>query len=97
MSDTSKNEKKSRYLTGKESREIARENKRLIKELEKKKKRKNVDESEYTTKLKDPNNIVEFDNLHTYFFTDAGITKAVNGVSFSVPEGSVVGIVGESG
>ena len=75
MSDTSKNEKKSRYLTGKESREIARENKRLIKELEKKKKRKNVDESEYTTKLKDPNNIVEFDNLHTYFFTDAGITK----------------------
>ena len=97
MSDTSKNEKKSRYLTGKESREIARENKRLIKELEKKKKRKNVDESEYTTKLKDSNNIVEFDNLHTYFFTDAGITKAVNGVSFSVPEGSVVGIVGESG
>ena len=97
MSDTSKNEKKSRYLTGRESREIARENKRLIKELEKKKKRKNVDESEYTTKLKDPNNIVEFDNLHTYFFTDAGITKAVNGVSFSVPEGSVVGIVGESG
>ncbi len=97
MSDTSKNEKKLRYLTGKESREIARENKRLIKELEKKKKRKNVDESEYTTKLKDPNNIVEFDNLHTYFFTDAGITKAVNGVSFSVPEGSVVGIVGESG
>ncbi|HCH73666.1 MAG TPA: dipeptide/oligopeptide/nickel ABC transporter ATP-binding protein [Clostridiales bacterium] len=97
MSDTSKNEKKSRYLTGKESREIARENKRLIKELEKEKKRKNVDESEYTTKLKDPNNIVEFDNLHTYFFTDAGITKAVNGVSFSVPEGSVVGIVGESG
>lgn len=97
MSDTSKNEKKSRYLTGKESREIARENKRLIKELEKKKKRKNVDESEYTTKLKDPKNIVEFDNLHTYFFTDAGITKAVNGVSFSVPEGSVVGIVGESG
>lgn len=97
MSDNSKNEKKSRYLTGKESREIARENKRLIKELEKKKKRKNVDESEYTTELKDPNNIVEFENLHTYFFTDAGITKAVNGVSFSVPEGSVVGIVGESG
>lgn len=97
MSDNEKNNKKSHYLTGKESREIARENKRMIRALEKKKKRKNVAESEYSATLKDPHNIVEFDDLHTYFFTDAGVTKAVNGVSFSIPEGSVVGIVGESG
>ena len=69
MEVKAKEEKKSRYLSGKESREIANANKKYIRELEKKKRRK-VDESEFTTTLKDPKNIVEFDNLHTYFFTE---------------------------
>ena len=94
---TTKEELKKHYLSGKESREIAKRNKEFVKQLEKRKKRKNADASEYTTEMKDPRNIVEFDNLHTDFFTDAGISKAVNGVSFSIPEHSVVGIVGESG
>ena len=47
--------------------------------------------------MKDSKNIIEFDNLHTYFYTDAGVVKAVNGVTFSIPEGSTVGVVGESG
>jgi peptide/nickel transport system ATP-binding protein len=66
-------------------------------EYEKKRKRKNVDESEYLTTMHDKNNAVEFDNLHSYFFTDAGTVKSVDGVSFNVPIGKTVGIVGESG
>ncbi len=47
--------------------------------------------------MKDSNNAIEFDDLHTYFFTDAGTVKSVDGVSFDVPIGKTVGVVGESG
>ena len=85
------------YLSAKESRRISKENRRITNELEKKRKRKNVPEAEYTTQMRDPNNAVEFDNLHTYFFTDAGTVKSVDGVTFDVPVGKTVGVVGESG
>ena len=90
------NSKKSHYISGKESRRIARENAKQTKYFEKRKKRK-VKEEEFITTMKDSSNILEIDDLHTFFFTDAGVVKAVNGMSFSIPEGSTVGVVGESG
>ncbi|MBQ9079546.1 MAG: ABC transporter ATP-binding protein [Clostridia bacterium] len=41
--------------------------------------------------------LLEINDLHTSFFTDAGEVKAVNGISFNLERGKVLGIVGESG
>ena len=40
---------------------------------------------------------LQVENLHTHFFTKSGIAQAVNGTSFSVNSGEVMGLVGESG
>lgn len=42
-------------------------------------------------------NILEIKNMHTYFFTDNGVVKSVDGVDIELKEGSTLGIVGESG
>lgn len=41
--------------------------------------------------------LLEVKDLHTSFFTDAGEVRAVNGVSFTLDRGRVLGIVGEIG
>jgi len=84
------------YLSGKEVRAIAKANAKEMRRLEKEKNRKRP-ETEYLSEMKDPNNILEIEDLHSYFFTDQGVVKAVNGVSFDIPLNSTVGVVGESG
>ncbi len=42
-------------------------------------------------------NVLEVKNLKTYFYTDEGVVKAVDDVSFSVEKGKTLGLVGESG
>ena len=91
-----KQNKKSSYLSGREIRAIAKQNKKIMMSLEAKKHRR-AKEQEFLCEMKDPNNILEIDDLHTYFFTDQGVVKAVNGVSFNIPKNKTVGIVGESG
>ncbi|MBJ94167.1 MAG: peptide ABC transporter ATP-binding protein [Rickettsiales bacterium] len=41
--------------------------------------------------------LLEIEDLQTYFYTDIGVAKAVDGVSFSINSGETLGIVGESG
>ncbi len=41
--------------------------------------------------------LLSIENLKTHFFTSQGVVKAIDGISFSVPRGGRVGIVGESG
>jgi oligopeptide/dipeptide ABC transporter ATP-binding protein len=42
-------------------------------------------------------NVLEVKNLKTYFFTEQGVVKSVDDVSFQVPKGKTLGLVGESG
>ena len=41
--------------------------------------------------------LLEVNDLATYFFTQEGVVKAVDGISYELAEGEVLGVVGESG
>lgn len=88
--------KNNNYIDIRESRKIIKYNLAQMRYYEKLKRRK-VSIDEYTTTMKDPNNIIEIDNLKTCFFTDNGTVESVNGVSFEIPKNKIVGVVGESG
>ena len=88
--------KDTNYISIKDSRRIIRENIRQMKYYESLKRRK-LSPSEYTSVMKNPDNIIEIDNLKTVFFTDNGTVMSVNDVSFDIPKKKIVGVVGESG
>jgi peptide/nickel transport system ATP-binding protein len=92
-----KKKKNASYISGRESIRISRFNRKLTRKLEKERDNAKKDPSLYVTQMHDNNNIVEFDNMCTYFFTDIGTVKAVDGVTFEIPRSSTVGVVGESG
>ena len=75
----------------------ARINTREMNQLERKRNRRNAPPEEHLTHMQDARNIAEFDNLRVSFFTDEGIIRAVDGVSFAIPAGSTCCVVGESG
>lgn len=80
----------------KKLQDIKKYNSKMYKALAKSKKQR-VPESAYLTQMHDPANLLEIDDLHTFFYTDTGTVKAIDGVSFDIPRGKVVGVVGESG
>jgi peptide/nickel transport system ATP-binding protein len=85
------------YLGARDARKISRENARAIRPLERQQNRKSAPEREYKTSMHNPANIAEIAHLHAWFYTDTGIVKAVDDVSFAIPRGKTVCIVGESG
>lgn len=50
-----------------------------------------------STNIDKSSKLLEVKNLKTFFFTEEGVVKAVNDVSFEVGEGETLGLVGESG
>ncbi len=92
----SRKSKNPNVLTLKESRAIIKSNLAEMKRLEQQKREKKTLE-QFTTVMRSNDNIIEIDNLETCFFTDNGVVRSVNKISFDVPKDSVVGLVGESG
>ena len=90
----SKHVKNPNLLTLKESREIIKNNLREMKRLEKIKRQKKTPD-QFTTVMKSNDNILEIEDLETYFYTDNGVVRSVNNISFEVPKDSIVGLVGE--
>ena len=90
MAEQNKTRKKdNNYISIRESRKIIKYNIKQMKYYESLK-RKKASLEEYTSVMKDENNIIEIDGLKTCFFTDNGTVMSVNGVSFDIPKNKIV-------
>lgn len=47
--------------------------------------------------MENNNNVLEIRGLNSYFFTEKGVTPAVDGLDLDIPKGKIIGLVGESG
>jgi oligopeptide/dipeptide ABC transporter ATP-binding protein len=56
-----------------------------------------LDKIQHSTIQEEEDIILEIQNLTTYFYTEEGVVRAVEGVSFEIVEGEVLGLVGETG
>ncbi|NJN83157.1 MAG: ABC transporter ATP-binding protein [Caldilineaceae bacterium] len=54
-------------------------------------------DDEQTSVQSDAESLLDVRGLHTHFFTEDGVVRAINGVSFKIMPGQVMGLVGESG
>ena len=59
----------SNFISARESRRISKANAKITKKLDKRLSRKRVPESEFITQMHDPENVLEFDDLHTFPLT----------------------------
>jgi len=89
--------KQDKYISGSESKKISAFNRKIVRRIERARAEKQATPDGYITKMRDENNVVEIENACSFFFTDVGTVRAVDGVSIDIPKRSIVGIVGESG
>lgn len=96
MGDTKRELKEKDKQRNKDLKKVKRFNAKVYRRFARKQHRR-VPESRYKTTMKNPENVLEIDGLHTYFYTDIGTVRAVDGVTIQIPRGKTVGVVGESG
>ncbi|MDO4581467.1 MAG: ABC transporter ATP-binding protein [Bacillota bacterium] len=78
------------------ARRARHDNRRMIADYQRRS-RRHIPPEQYMCELHDAANVLEVEDLHSCFITEEGLLKAVDGVSFAIPRGQTLALVGESG